>query len=169
MRTPKDRDEVNRREVCECNGWVCDLEVIGTASRLRFIRKSDALARIDETRDLTIEEKAARRKWKNTPIFDCADWTPEAAKKRSASRWGCTNKILINSLWTLPTSSFSDISISLVQCNFPLRSGLEELPKRSWSMRRSRNIGLIVELEHLKIETTLIDEMYSSYIWVVYY
>ncbi len=22
--TPKDRDEVNRREVCEYDGWVCD-------------------------------------------------------------------------------------------------------------------------------------------------
>jgi hypothetical protein len=41
------------------------------------------LARIDETRDLSIEEKAARQKWKNAPIFDCADSTPEAAKKKS--------------------------------------------------------------------------------------
>jgi hypothetical protein len=24
---------------------------------------------------LSIEEKAARRKWKNPPMFDCADWT----------------------------------------------------------------------------------------------
>ena len=26
--TPKGRDEVNKREVYECDGWVCDLEVI---------------------------------------------------------------------------------------------------------------------------------------------
>jgi hypothetical protein len=26
--TPKDRDEVIRREVCECDGWVCFLEVV---------------------------------------------------------------------------------------------------------------------------------------------
>ena len=100
--TPKDRDEVHRREVCEYDGWVCDLEVIGAPSRLRLIRKAAALARIDEKRDLIIEEKAARRKWKNAPIFDCADWTPEAAKKRSVSRWVCKNKILINSLWRFP-------------------------------------------------------------------
>ena len=33
--------------------------------------KASVLANIDETRDLIIEEKAARRKWKNAPIFDC--------------------------------------------------------------------------------------------------
>ena len=49
--------------------------MIGAPSRLRLIRKAAALARIDETRDLSIEEKAARRKWKNAPIFDCADST----------------------------------------------------------------------------------------------
>ena len=27
--THKDRNEVNRREFCECDGWVCDLEAIG--------------------------------------------------------------------------------------------------------------------------------------------
>ena len=33
--------------------------------------------------DFSIEENAARRKWKyDDPKFDCADWTPEAAKKR---------------------------------------------------------------------------------------
>ena len=32
--TPKDRDEVNRREVCECDGWVCDLDVMGDPSKL---------------------------------------------------------------------------------------------------------------------------------------
>ena len=58
--TPKDRDEVNRREVCECDGRVCDLEVIGAPSRLRLIRKVVTLVRIDETHDLSIEEKTVR-------------------------------------------------------------------------------------------------------------
>ncbi len=35
---PWDRDEVNRREVSECDGWVCDFEVIGVPSRLIYIR-----------------------------------------------------------------------------------------------------------------------------------
>ncbi len=87
-------------EVCECDGWVCDLEVIGVPFRFRA-----TLARIDETRDFNIEEKIMWWKWKNTPIFDYASWTPEIVKKRSVSRWVCNtckNKILINSLWSLP-------------------------------------------------------------------
>ena len=40
-----DRDEVNRREVSECEGWVWDL-VIGVPSRLRLIRKV-AVLRVD--------------------------------------------------------------------------------------------------------------------------
>ncbi len=44
--TPKDRDEVNRREVCECDGWVCDFEVIGVPSRLRVTRKTTVLTRM---------------------------------------------------------------------------------------------------------------------------
>ncbi len=38
--TPKDKDEVNRREVCECDGRVCDLEVMGVPSILSIIRKA---------------------------------------------------------------------------------------------------------------------------------
>ena len=34
----KDRDEVNRREVWECEGWVCHLEDIGVSSICRLIR-----------------------------------------------------------------------------------------------------------------------------------
>jgi hypothetical protein len=42
---PKDKDEVNKREVSECEGWVWDLDAIGDPSRLSTIRKSAALAR----------------------------------------------------------------------------------------------------------------------------
>ncbi len=44
-------------------------------SRLRLIRKAPSLARIFETRDLSIEEKAARWKWKKSRS-NCADGTP---------------------------------------------------------------------------------------------
>jgi hypothetical protein len=40
--------------------YVTDLEVIDVPSRLTLIRKAASLVRIDETRDLNIEEKAAR-------------------------------------------------------------------------------------------------------------
>ena len=51
-----------------------------TPSRLRLIRKAVALGRMFPHFDVSIEEKAARRKWKN-PRSNVADWTPEAAKK----------------------------------------------------------------------------------------
>ncbi len=40
--TPKDRDEVNRREVWECEGWVCDEEAIGVSSIFKAIRSAAA-------------------------------------------------------------------------------------------------------------------------------
>ena len=47
--------------------------MIGAPSRLRLIRKSTGLVRIDDTGDLSMEEKAERRKWKNAPMFDSVD------------------------------------------------------------------------------------------------
>jgi hypothetical protein len=77
--TPKDKDEINRREVCDCDGWVCDLDVMGAPSILSIIRKAAALARAKPTLLLSCEEKAAWRKW-NWSRSVCASWTPEAAK-----------------------------------------------------------------------------------------
>ncbi len=37
--TPKDRDEINRLDVSECDGGVCVLEVIDTPSILSVLRK----------------------------------------------------------------------------------------------------------------------------------
>ncbi len=53
--TPKDRDEVNRREVCECEG-VCDLESIGSPSILRVIHNVAVLTRMMTTFDVRCEE-----------------------------------------------------------------------------------------------------------------
>jgi hypothetical protein len=47
--TPKDRDEGNRREVCECDGRVCDLDVMGVPSKLIVIRKGTSLTRTRST------------------------------------------------------------------------------------------------------------------------
>ena len=55
--TPKDRDEVNRREDYD----ICDLYVIGTPSKFKVMSKAEDLARIFPTRDLIREEKATRR------------------------------------------------------------------------------------------------------------
>jgi hypothetical protein len=80
---------------------VWELDAIGTPSKLRFTHKTETLARMFPHLDFSIDENTARRKWKN-PRSWCADWTPEAEKNRSVSRWGCKNKSLINSLCNLP-------------------------------------------------------------------
>ena len=61
--TTKDKDEVHKREVCECDVCVCDLEAIGAPSIFDVIRRAAALARMLPTLDLSCEENAARRKW----------------------------------------------------------------------------------------------------------
>jgi hypothetical protein len=50
--SPKNRDEVNKREVCEFDGWVCVLEVICVRSRLIwiFIERPCCLLWIDEAK-----------------------------------------------------------------------------------------------------------------------
>ncbi len=45
-------DEVNRREVFECDGWVCDLEVIGNPSIFKLIGKPEVLVRTERRVDL---------------------------------------------------------------------------------------------------------------------
>jgi hypothetical protein len=101
--TPKDRDEVNNRYVCGCDGWVWELDVMDSPSRLRWPRKASAFVSTSPYFDLTWFRNAARRNLKYVdPKFDCADWTSEAAKKRSVSRWVCKNKSLIKSLCKRP-------------------------------------------------------------------
>ncbi len=56
--TPTERDEVNRREVCESDGCVCDVDVIGV--KLRVIRKVVVLGRVSPTLDLSSEENDVR-------------------------------------------------------------------------------------------------------------
>ena len=81
--TPKDRDEVNRREFCSCDGWVCDLEAIGVPSMFKLIRSTTDLVTMLSTLDLRGEENTTRRKWK----LVCGIWTCEVARKRSVSCW----------------------------------------------------------------------------------
>jgi hypothetical protein len=44
--TPQDRDEVDRREVCECDGWVSDRDTEGAPSTFNVIRNAAILARM---------------------------------------------------------------------------------------------------------------------------
>ncbi len=44
--TPKDKEEVNRRDACECDGCVCVLEVIDDPSIFKMTRNTVALVRV---------------------------------------------------------------------------------------------------------------------------
>ena len=59
--TPKDRDDVQRRELWECEGWECDLEAIGAPSIYKSKHNAEALTRICPTLDLRCEENTVRR------------------------------------------------------------------------------------------------------------
>ena len=93
--TPIDKDEVNRRDLWVCDGWVCNLETVGVASMFRLILRTTVLTRMCHTLDLICEENVTRWKWKSR--LDYARWTPETVRKRSVSRWDCKNKRNTNS------------------------------------------------------------------------
>ena len=100
--TPKDRDEVNKHDTCEWDGWICERDVIGAPSIFKLTHRASTLVRVLPTFVLSCERKVTRLKVKSPPLVCCAGWTPEAAKKRSVSRWACKNSNLMNSLCNLP-------------------------------------------------------------------
>ncbi len=109
-------------EVCEYDGWVCDVEVIGVPSGLRVIRETTTLPKIKLTRDLSIEEKTARWKWKNPPLVFLY----------------CESR-----RWELK-----------IRCIYECRCD-ERLQTKTKEFTLLGYTGLVVELEHLKIETRL--------------
>ncbi len=112
--TPKDRDEINRREVCECDGWVWVLEVIGDPSMLSVICKASVLVRVLPTFVFRVSKNTFRWKW-NSPLVDSRIWTSETEKKRSVSRWVWRNNSLMNSPCNLPdVLTISDIKTTVV-------------------------------------------------------
>ncbi len=71
--TPKDRDGVNRRDVCECEGWVSVLEVIGTPSILSVIRKVATLVRVLPTFTFRVDQnnyESKKRDLKRRLIYE---------------------------------------------------------------------------------------------------
>jgi hypothetical protein len=59
--TPKDKDEINKRETCECDGRVCDLDMMGETSIYKIKRRAEPLAKILPVLVLRWLEKVARR------------------------------------------------------------------------------------------------------------
>ena len=95
--TPKNRDEVNRREVWECDEWVCDLEAIDASWRFKLIRNASVLGRMLPTFGLYCQENAS-----GTGCWITQSELLNLPKKRPVSRWVCKNKRHTNSLCKLP-------------------------------------------------------------------
>ncbi len=114
----QDRDEVNRRDFFECDGWVCDLDVTGVSLISNIIRSEVTLPRRFPHLDFN---------WGRTPRGGSGTGHGRVEKKRSVSRWPCKNRRDTKSIWSLPDV----LTIS------PLILGSELLPNLSWVMWRS--------------------------------
>ena len=63
LETPKEKDEVNKREVHECDGRARDPDAMVAPLTPKPTRKAEALGRAPPTIASSCEENAALRKW----------------------------------------------------------------------------------------------------------
>ena len=63
LETLKEKDEINKREVHECDGRVRDPDTMVVPPTPKTTRKTEALARAPPTIASSCEENAALRKW----------------------------------------------------------------------------------------------------------
>jgi hypothetical protein len=56
--TPKDKDEVNKRDISECDGWVSVFEVIGSPSVFKLTRRTTVMVRVLPTFSFRVTENA---------------------------------------------------------------------------------------------------------------
>ena len=71
LETPQEKDEVNKREVHECDGRARDPDAMVAPLTPKPTRKAEALARAPPTIASSCEENAALRKW-HWPRLCCA-------------------------------------------------------------------------------------------------
>ena len=71
LETPKEKDEVNKREVHECDGRARDPDAMVAPPTPKPTRKAEALAMAPPTIASSCEENAALRKW-HSPRLCCA-------------------------------------------------------------------------------------------------
>jgi len=68
--TPKDKDVVNRQEVCEWEGWVWDLDAVGAPSMLRLIRKgADLTSRVPGSSHKRVSLGKGKNGWKTKRVL----------------------------------------------------------------------------------------------------
>ncbi len=134
--TPKDRDEVNRRDVCECDGWVCVLEVIDVPSILSVIRKPAT--------------------WWGYCRLLCSGWPRTSHGGSGITRKNRDSK---NTCCLL----LIDKSRTKDKTYIWLSVWWKTITERWWIyIIGLAYTGFLEELEYLKIETRLIDEKFAS-------
>ena len=80
LEIPRDKDEVNKREIHECDGRAHDPEATAAPPTPKPTRKAEALARAPPTIASCREEDAALRKWP-LPRYCCASCILETKTK----------------------------------------------------------------------------------------
>jgi hypothetical protein len=83
LETPKEKDEVNKREVHECDVRTHDPDAMVVPPTPKSTFKAEVLARDPPTIDSSCEENAALKKWRS-PRLCCASCNPEAKAKVSS-------------------------------------------------------------------------------------
>ncbi len=84
--TPKDREEVNKLNVSECDGWVCDFDTTGTSLIFKIIRSVTVLARILTIFYFMWEENVAR--WCMFYFIFILLWIKKVRAKDKTYIWG---------------------------------------------------------------------------------
>ena len=77
-----------------CDGWVCDLDVMGNPSKLSFIREVSSLVRERPTLDLICEENPPQRPHHNfdlqtSPSVHVCFFTPRLQRVVFSYYWSC--------------------------------------------------------------------------------
>jgi hypothetical protein len=81
LEVPRDKDEVNKQEIYECDGRAHDPDTMVAPPTPKPTRKAEPLARAPPTIASRREEDAALRKWPLLPRYCCASCILETKTK----------------------------------------------------------------------------------------
>ncbi len=156
VRTQEYKDEVNRREVSECDGWVCDRDSVGVTSIFKVIRSVSVLVRIlwiftlrvDRERHTTEVELVTGRLWISTTTNPIVNNTEiQHQRHRTCLIWQISYQFDVT---TMMTPVFNHlVGLDFVRCvkkvikliNHPVVRFLTpewEVPVQRWSPSANR-------------------------------
>ena len=142
--TPKDKDEVNRREVWECDGWECDLEVMGDPSISRIIRKSFNLRKSQSNPGLELGRTSRTEELEESTVV-----------LRNLNSWNHQRSLDFDVYYESRKRELKTRPIYECRCDERLKTKDEKSTCLTYT-------GLLGGLEHLKMKTRLINEMFAS-------